>query len=120
MASDYAESTLIPEVLAVVRRQAPNITLDVLTPSDVSFEDVEQGRVDMASTADTIPQSFTRKPYGGFVSCLMSAENPLVHDFTLENYLAASHIWVSKTGFGVGVGVNPEDVQQQDGSMRPW
>ncbi|MBK8972042.1 MAG: LysR family transcriptional regulator [Hahellaceae bacterium] len=114
MASDYAESTLIPEVLAVVRRQAPNITLDVLTPSDVSFEDVEQGRVDMAiNRFDTIPQSFHQKTlWWDSFSCLMSAENPLVHDFTLENYLAASHIWVSKTGFGVGVGVNPEDVQR--------
>ena len=48
MASDYAESTLIPSVLSVVRQRAPNVTLDILTPSDVSFEDVEQGRVDMA------------------------------------------------------------------------
>ncbi|MCG8610764.1 MAG: LysR family transcriptional regulator [Pseudomonadales bacterium] len=114
MASDYAESTLIPGVLSEVRRQAPNITLDVLTPSDVSFEDVEQGRVDMAiNRFDTIPQSFHQKTlWTDTFSCLMSVDNPLVHDFTLENYLAASHIWVSKTGFGVGVGVNPKDVQR--------
>lgn len=114
MASDYAESTLIPGVLSVVRRQAPNITLDVLTPSDVTFEDVEQGRVDMAiNRFDTMPQSFHQKTlWSDSFSCLMSSDNPLVHDFTLTNYLAASHIWVSKTGFGVGVGVNPEDVQR--------
>lgn len=114
MASDYAESTLIPEVLSVVRRQAPNITLDVLTPSDVTFEDVEQGRVDMAiNRFDTIPQSFHQKTlWRDSFSCLMSSDNPLVDDFTIENYLSASHIWVSKTGFGVGVGVNPEDVQR--------
>lgn len=114
MASDYAESTLIPDVLSAVRKQAPNITLDMLTPSDVTFEDVEQGRVDMAiNRFDTIPQSFHQKAlWTDTFSCLMSAQNPLVNDFTLENYLAASHIWVSKTGFGVGVGVNPEDVQR--------
>jgi DNA-binding transcriptional LysR family regulator len=114
MASDYAESTLIPEVLSVVRRQAPNITLDVLTPSDVTFEDVEQGRVDMAiNRFDTIPQSFHQKTlWRDSFSCLMSADNPLVNDFSLNRYLSASHIWVSKTGFGVGVGVNPEDVQR--------
>ncbi len=114
MASDYAESTLIPNVLAVVRKVAPNVTLDVLTPSDVTFEDVEQGRVDMAiNRFDTIPQSFHQKTLwkDGF-SCLMSADNQLVDNFTLETYLQASHIWVSKTGFGVGVGVNPEDVQR--------
>jgi len=114
MASDYAESTLIPAVLGEVRKQSPNITLDVLTPSDVSFEDVEQGRVDMAiNRFDTLPQSFHQKTlWSDTFSCLMSPDNPLVSDFNLDNYLAANHIWVSKTGFGVGVGVNPNDVQR--------
>jgi DNA-binding transcriptional LysR family regulator len=114
MASDYAESTLIPLVLGELRKQSPNITLDVLTPSDVSFEDVEQGRVDMAiNRFDTLPQSFHQKTlWSDTFSCLMSAGNPLVNHFDLEHYLQASHIWVSKTGFGVGVGVNPNDVQR--------
>jgi DNA-binding transcriptional LysR family regulator len=114
MASDYAESTLIPNVLSEIRKQSPNITLDVLTPSDVSFEDVEQGRVDMAiNRFDTLPQSFHQKTlWSDTFSCLMSPNNPLVDDFGLEGYLQASHIWVSKTGFGVGVGVNPNDVQR--------
>lgn len=114
MASDYAESTLIPAVLSEVRKQSPNITLDVLTPSDVSFEDVEQGRVDMAiNRFDTLPQSFHQKTlWSDTFSCLMSCHNPLVENFNLMSYLEASHIWVSKTGFGVGVGVNPNDVQR--------
>lgn len=114
MASDYAESTLIPSVLASVRDLAPNVTLDVLTPSDVSFEDVEQGRVDMAiNRFDTLPQSFHQKTlWTDTFSCLMSANNLIVDQFDLPNYLQANHIWVSKTGFGVGVGVNPKDVQR--------
>ncbi|WP_250657858.1 LysR family transcriptional regulator [Alkalimarinus coralli] len=114
MASDYAESTLIPSVLSVVRQRAPNVTLDVLTPSDVSFEDVEQGRVDMAiNRFDTLPQSFHQKTiWTDTFSCLMNVDNDIADNFTLENYLAASHIWVSKTGFGVGVGMNPKDVQR--------
>ena len=36
----------------------------------------------------------------------------MLGDFTLENYLKANHVWVSKTGMGVGVGVNPDDVQR--------
>ncbi len=117
MASDYAESTLIPYLLSEVRTLAPGVTLDILTPSDVSFEDVEQGRVDMAiNRFDAIPQSFHQKIIwnDGF-SCLMSRSNPLVHSddgFSLERYLQANHIWVSKTGFGIGVGVDPEDVQR--------
>ena len=114
MASDYAESTVIPRVLGRIRRVAPNVILDILTPSDVAFHDMEQGRVDMAiNRFDKIPQSFHQKTIwrDGF-SCLLSVHNPLVYDFTLENYLKAKHIWVSKTGFGVGVGMNPKDVQR--------
>ena len=114
MASDYAESTLIPDVLSAVRQRAPNVTLDILTPSDVSFEDVEQGRVDMAiNRFETLPQSFHQKTiWNDTFSCLMNVDNEISNNFTLQNYLAASHIWVSKTGFGVGVGMNPKDVQR--------
>ncbi|WP_111496476.1 LysR family transcriptional regulator [Marinobacter bohaiensis] len=115
MASDYAESCLIPRVLRRIRQEAPNVTLDVLTPSDVSFPDVEQGRLDMAiNRFDKLPQSFHQKTlWTEYFACLMSAHNPILREpFTLDTYLDASHIWVSKTGFGVGVGVNPQDVQR--------
>lgn len=115
MASDYAESTLMPRVLREIRQQAPHVTLDVLTPSDVSFLDVEQGRVDMAiNRFDKMPQSFHQKTlWMDSFACLMNIHNPILDKpFTLENYLGAHHIWVSKTGFGVGVGVNPKDVQR--------
>ncbi|WP_166265830.1 LysR family transcriptional regulator [Marinobacter caseinilyticus] len=115
MASDYAESCLMPRVLRRIRQEAPQVTLDVLTPSDVSFLDVEQGRLDMAiNRFDTIPQSFHQKTlWTEYFACLVNARNPILNArFTLDSYLEASHIWVSKTGFGVGVGVNPKDVQR--------
>ena len=114
MASDYAESTLIPLVLKQVRSLAHNVTLDVLTPSDVSFHDVEQGWVDMAiNRFDSLPQSFYKsRIWQDNFSCVVSRENPILKNFTLETYLQAQHIWASKTGMGVGVGVNPEDVQR--------
>jgi DNA-binding transcriptional LysR family regulator len=114
MASDYAESTLLPMVLGRLRAQAPGISLDIMTPSDVSFLDVERGKVDMViNRFDSMPQSFHQiTVWTDTFSCLLSADNPLLKDFTLENYLRAQHIWVSKTGMGVGVGVNPSDVQR--------
>lgn len=114
MASDYAESTLIPLVLKQVRSLAPNVTLDVLTPSDVSFHDVEQGWIDMAiNRFDSLPQSFYQsRVWQDDFSCVVSKENPILKSFTLDSYLEAQHIWASKTGMGVGVGVNPEDVQR--------
>ncbi len=114
MASDYAESTLLPAVLGKLRLQAPGLTLDIMTPSDVSFLDVERGKVDMViNRFDSMPQSFHQiHLWNDSFSCLLSPENPVLEDFTLENYLQAKHIWVSKTGMGVGVGVDPDDVQR--------
>ena len=114
MASDYAESTLLPRILLKLRESAPGITLDIMTPSDVSFQDVEQGKVDMAiNRFDALPQSFHQKVlWRDDFSCLMRANNTVLRDFTLDTYLGAQHVWVSKTGMGVGVGVDPEDVQR--------
>ena len=114
MASDYAESTLLPPLLAKLRKQAPGISLDIMTPSDVSFLDVERGKVDLViNRFDSMPQSFHQNTvWNDSFSCLLSADNTLLTSFTLDSYLEAQHVWVSKTGMGVGVGVNPEDVQR--------
>ena len=114
MASDYAEATLLPRILLRLREAAPGVTLDIMTPSDVSFLDVEQGKVDMAiNRFDALPQSFHSKVIwrDGF-SCLMARDNPVLENYTLDAYLAAQHVWVSKTGMGIGVGVDPDDVQR--------
>ena len=114
MASDYAESTLFPSVLGKLRTLAPGLTLDIMTPSDVSFLDVERGKVDMViNRFDSMPQSFHQiHLWSDSFTCVLSPENPVLKDFTLENYLKANHVWVSKTGMGAGVGVDPSDVQR--------
>lgn len=114
MASDYAASTLIPKLLKKLNNIAPNVTMDIMTPSDVTFHDVEAGKIDMAiNRFDELPQSFHQKTIwrDGF-SCLLSADNEVVTKFNLNSYLASKHVWVSKTGFGVGVGMDPKDVQK--------
>ncbi len=114
MASDYAESTLIPGLLGEIRHIAPNICLDILTPSDVTFQDVEKGKIDMAiNRFDYLPQSFHQvNVWRDNFTCLMSNDNPILEDFNLDSYLDAHHIWVSKTGMGIGVGMNPNDTQR--------
>ncbi len=114
MASDYAESTLFPAVLSKVREIAPKVSIDVMTPSDVSFLDVERGKIDMIiNRFDSMPESFHQiQLWSDPFACMLSPNNPLLKNFSLENYLAADHIWVSKTGMGVGVGMNPDDVQR--------
>ncbi|MFK8054024.1 MAG: LysR family transcriptional regulator [Woeseiaceae bacterium] len=113
MCSDYAEVTLLPHLLGRLRKEAPDITLDVMTPSDVTFPDVEQGKVDLViNRFDELPASFHQTVLwrDGF-SCLISKQS-IKRTLTLKQYLAARHVWVSKTGMGVGVGVDPADVQR--------
>ncbi|MBO1256526.1 LysR family transcriptional regulator [Alteromonas sp. 5E99-2] len=114
MTSDYAESTLIIELIGKLSTLAPNITLDLITPSDVTFHDVEHGRVDMAiNQFDELPLSFHQKLlWNDSFSCVLSKTHPLVNKFDLDSYLSAQHIWVSKTGYGVGVGIDPSEVQK--------
>ncbi|HAZ94184.1 MAG TPA: LysR family transcriptional regulator [Porticoccaceae bacterium] len=114
MASDYTESTLLPVLLRNLRREAPGIRLDIMTPSDVSFHDVERGKVDLViNRFDTLPQSFHQVHlWDDSFSCVMSANNPVSKNWNLESYLSSKHVWVSKTGMGVGVGMTPDDVQR--------
>ncbi len=107
--SDYSESTLLPHMLRRMRSEAPNITLDILTPSDVSFQDLEQGSVDLViNRFDELPQSFHQMPiWRDSFSCIISHRNPIRNNFNLETYLEAGHVWVSKTGMGIGVGMEP-------------
>lgn len=114
MASDYAASTLAPMLLNRLQSLPPDTTLDIVTPSDVTFHDVENGKVDMAiNRFDNLPQSFHQKRiWKDSFSCVVNANNPVLENYSLDAYLKARHIWVSKTGFGVGVGMDPADVQK--------
>lgn len=114
MASDYAETTLLAKVLGELRTKAPSVTLDIVTPSDVSFHDVELGKVDMAiNRFEELPMSFHQKViwYDTF-SCMVNKDHPCLPSFDLDSYLEHQHVWVSKTGFGVGVGIDPTEVQK--------
>ncbi|MBJ7550460.1 LysR family transcriptional regulator [Marinomonas ostreistagni] len=114
MASDYAEATLIPPLMQKLQREAPNVIMDVMNPSDVSFHDVEKGKVDLViNRFDTLPQSFHQKSvWVDRFSCLVPNDDRFDEVMSLEDYLEAQHVWVSKTGFGVGVGIQPEEVQK--------
>ncbi|MDF1644156.1 MAG: LysR family transcriptional regulator [Pseudomonadales bacterium] len=110
MASDYAEATLFPALVKRMRELAPRIVLDILTPSDISFRDLEQGKVDMAiNRFDHMPESFHQVTvWRDSFSCLLNRNNPAVAALDLDTYLESSHIWVSKTGIGVGFGMRPD------------
>ena len=110
MSSDYAEATLVPALVKALRSEAPDVVLDFLTPSDVSVQDIEQGKVDLAiNRFNEMPQSFHQITlWTDSFSCLLNRNNPAALRFNLKNYLDSQHIWVSKTGMGIGFGVNPD------------
>jgi len=114
MASDYAEATLIPPLMARLQKEAPNVILDVMNPSDVSFHDVEKGKVDLIiNRFETLPQSFHQKSvWVDRFACIAHKDSELALNPSLDAYLKAQHVWVSKTGFGVGVGIQPDEVQK--------
>ncbi|MBU2964404.1 LysR family transcriptional regulator [Amphritea sp. 2_MG-2023] len=114
MTSDYGESTLLPRLLTRLSKLAPNIVLDIMTPSDMSFTEVEQGLVDLViNRFDTMPQAFHQKTlWTDSFSCLFAVDNPISHNFCLETYLQAKHVWVSKTGMGAGMGITPKDIKR--------
>ncbi|MEM8983672.1 MAG: LysR family transcriptional regulator [Pseudomonadota bacterium] len=114
MASDYAETTLLPAFLKRLRHDAPLITVDILTPSDVVFRDVEQGKLDLViNRFDDLPVSFhSAVLWRDAFACVVAADRPVPDTFDLNTYLNARHVWVSKTGMGVGVGIDPADVQR--------
>ena len=114
MTSDYGEATLFPQVLDRVMEEAPNVVLDILTPSDLGYLDVEQGQVDLViNRFDSMPQSFHQITlWRDTFSCLLSVDHPIADSFTLQNYLASHHVWVNKTGMGSGVGLTPQDTKR--------
>jgi len=117
LVSDYVEGTLISSLVSYLQEHAPEIVLDILTLSDASFQDLEKGKVDLAiNRFDHIPQSFyQRSIWKDTFSCLVNAKHELVSHNTIDNYLKAGHIWVSKTGIGVATGMS-----QDTSSKRGW
>ena len=114
MASDYIETTLLAPLMGRLNDIAPDVTLDVLTPSDGSFSDLERGDIDMAiNRFDHLPDSFHQKSiWRDNFACLIGSEHPASQELTLESYLESKHIWVSKTGIGVGTGMSPKYSQK--------
>ena len=72
-----------------INKIAPNVIIDIMTPSDVTFHDVEAGKIDMAiNRFDELPQSFHQKTvWRDCFSCLLSADNPVVSKFNLNIFI---------------------------------
>jgi LysR family transcriptional activator of mexEF-oprN operon len=100
--SDVNEAWLLPPLLSALGREAPGLTIVVLT---VQFRTVgkalSSGEIDLAVTvSDELPKDIVREPLfvGHFVCLCDSREVRLPKKLTLEGYLSHEHAIVSYNG----------------------
>jgi len=105
---DLEVACFLPQLMSVIRKEAPRMRLEIRSEPRDQFEMLEQGDVHFTITGTT-PKK-TEDQYRRLLLaqtstvCLMSADNPLANtEFTLDKYVAASHGLVSITGLGLGV-----------------
>jgi DNA-binding transcriptional LysR family regulator len=117
MANDYLESTLIAPFITAQLEQHPGLNFDVLSPSDVSLQDMEKGTIDLAlNRFNGMPRSFYQATvWRDNYCCLSHPNNNYLNKKTLDNYLKQEHIWVNRAGWGVETAVTNKSGSQKLG-----
>ncbi|MEM1289022.1 MAG: LysR family transcriptional regulator [Pseudomonadota bacterium] len=105
---DLIEITVLPDLLKIVEKQAPNIHVGVRSLVGESFEeDLDFGRADLAlCAAATVPKRFSYKVIfrESFV-CLARRGHPVIQGrkLDLETYLACKHATMSREPEGKAI-----------------
>lgn len=104
MASDYLEATLIAPFIEQVSTTSKKLKFDILAPGDVSLQDIEQGKVDLAiNRFSQLPQSFHQSTiWRENFCCLMHKDHPFAENKDIETYMNSDHIWCQQAGWGAG------------------
>jgi len=105
---DLEVACFLPQLMSVLRKEAPRMRLEIRSEPRDQFEMLEQGDVHFTITG-TSPKT-TEDQYRRLLLaqtgtvCLMSADNPLTEGkLTLDKYVTASHGLISITGLGPGM-----------------
>jgi len=102
MCNDYIEACLLAPFIQQVLPCAPNITFDLYGPGDIRLSDMEKGHIDLAINRFTsLPKSFHQLSlWRDNFCCLVHHDHPYASSQSLETYLAAEHVSVSRVGWG--------------------
>ncbi len=117
---DLELTLLIPKVVQLLRKKAPNLKVEIVPQVSDHFALLEQGEVHFSLTGlvpEVVQDQYRRIEVArtGNV-CLMDKSNPLAQGgITLEQYVNASHGLVSITGKGPG---KMDNVLKQMGYKR--
>lgn len=100
---DLQAAALVPHLLARLAAEAPTLDLEIMPPSTLLFEALENDTVDaIVGVIDEAPSGIRRRGLydDGFVT-LMRAGHPAADgELTLDRFLGLGHIVVSITGVG--------------------
>ena len=108
-ATDYMEFLLLPDLSRLIEQVAPGIDIHVKrTESAFPLTQLENGSLDVvlgfASVLEPPVQLNCEHLFVDLMACVVRADHPKIrHSPTLEDYLAASHMLISRTGSQVGV-----------------
>ena len=100
MMSDYAATVVMPGVLQRLEREAPGLTLELLSTSTQPSDALDRGDIDFL----VLPRQFIRDPHPCVVLfaddyvCVVSADHPTVgSELTVAQFLALGHV-VTRVG----------------------
>ncbi len=102
--TDYASSVLLPELISLVKAQAPNCCFRILDDT-IGLDQLQQTGVDIAiNSFGPLPDSFyEKKLWQEQYSVISRHHHPAIgKSLSLENYLALEHILFIKSGVGPG------------------
>ncbi len=117
MANDYIEATLLSPFINSILPHAPNINFDILTPADISLQDMEKGTIDLAINRFTmLPKSFHQlSVWRDNYCCLVNKNHPYVRHTDLDTYLDSDHLWVDRASWGPSTVVTNQSSAQKLG-----
>ena len=100
MMSDYAATVVMPGVLQRLEREAPGLTLELLSTSTQPWDALDRGDIDFL----VLPRQFIRDPhpcvalFADDYVCVVSADHPTVgSELTVAQFLALGHV-VTRVG----------------------
>ena len=100
MMSDYAATVVMPGVLQRLEREAPGLTLELLSTSTQPSDALDRGDIDFL----VLPRQFIRDPhpcvalFADDYVCVVSADHPTVgSELTVAQFLALGHV-VTRVG----------------------
>ncbi len=102
--TDYASSVLLPDLISLVKAQAPNCCFRILDDA-IGLDQLQQTGVDLAiNSFGLLPDSFyEKKLWQEQYSVICRKQHPAINEkLSLETYLELEHILFIKSGVGPG------------------